>query len=218
MSTVFQTISMPGALHIDSQRLVLQFAEAMAEKLKAAQDKYGYSNGWTQPDWMDACRADLMLHIAKGDPRDVAIYAAFLWHHKQPTIVKHPDLEPHECWSSNNEEFRHSSLGDVLDDLSGECELEAGMVVYVATAEPPTFSSLVDADRVIEDIGERAYDYADEYADGYPEVTPTEKLELQHLIEAWLSRVANPRFWIVEDSKPYTLTEQDIADYKGKAA
>jgi hypothetical protein len=75
-------------LHQDTQTLVRRFAAALAEKLAAAEQKYGYSNGWARNDWMDECRAHLRQHIEKGDPRDVAAYCAFLWHHGESTASR----------------------------------------------------------------------------------------------------------------------------------
>ena len=40
-------------LHPETILLVRRFAYALAEKLLAAQVKYGYSDGWKQSDWMD---------------------------------------------------------------------------------------------------------------------------------------------------------------------
>jgi len=74
-----------NALHPDTAKLVRRFARALANKLLAAQRKYGYSNNWLRDDWMDECRAELRRHIEKGDPRDVAAYCAFLWHHGAST-------------------------------------------------------------------------------------------------------------------------------------
>ena len=81
-------MKMPEGLHPDTKKLVLEFAYALAKKLASAERKYGYSNTWKDKDWMDECRAKLLDHIKKGDPRDVAAYCAFLWHHGQPTAVK----------------------------------------------------------------------------------------------------------------------------------
>jgi len=70
-------------------KLVLDFAKAMADKLAAAEAKYGYGDSWATPDaedWPDPlCYERLMDHLAKGDPRDVANYCAFLWFHKLGT-------------------------------------------------------------------------------------------------------------------------------------
>ncbi|KGX96474.1 hypothetical protein Y023_5062 [Burkholderia pseudomallei A79D] len=62
-----------------------RFTRALANKLLAAQRKYGYSDNWMRDGWADECRAELMRHIQKGDPRDVAAYCAFLWHHNEST-------------------------------------------------------------------------------------------------------------------------------------
>jgi len=83
-----------AALHPATVNLVVRFARALSKKLAAAETKYGYSDGWLSPDWMDECRAKLMEHIAKGDPRDVAAYCAFLWHHGASTVTSQPSQAP----------------------------------------------------------------------------------------------------------------------------
>jgi len=75
----------PPELHPNSAALVKAFATALARKLAEAEQKYGYSDGWASPDWMDECRRQLRLHVDKGDPRDVAAYCAFLWYHGERT-------------------------------------------------------------------------------------------------------------------------------------
>jgi hypothetical protein len=74
-------------LHPLTADLVARFARALSEKLADAEEKYGYGDGWLSPGWMDECRANLMEHVAKGDPRDVAAYCAFLWHHGERTAL-----------------------------------------------------------------------------------------------------------------------------------
>ncbi|WP_156927817.1 hypothetical protein [Bradyrhizobium sp. Tv2a-2] len=61
--------------------LVSRFSAALLEKLRAAEKKYGWKNGWKRPNWEADCQRQLLEHVAKGDPRDVAAYAAFCWHH-----------------------------------------------------------------------------------------------------------------------------------------
>lgn len=77
--------NVPANLHPDTANLVGRFAEALAFKLTAAQEKHGYTNNWMRPDWMNICRTHLLQHLEKGDPRDVAAYCAFLWHHGEST-------------------------------------------------------------------------------------------------------------------------------------
>jgi hypothetical protein len=84
------TTQAPCDLHPATADLVRRFSVALAEKLAAAEKKYGYSDGWCDPDWMDECRAKLLEHVSKGDPRDVAAYCAFLWHHGESTTATAP--------------------------------------------------------------------------------------------------------------------------------
>ncbi len=72
---------MPLGLHADTQKLVTDFCTALAEKLYKAQLKYGYDTDWKQDGWSNQCQAHFHQHIAKGDPRDVAAYCAFMWWH-----------------------------------------------------------------------------------------------------------------------------------------
>ena len=76
-----QSPIMPLGLHPDTQTLVTYFCTALAEKLYKAQLKYGYDTDWKQDGWPSQCQAHFHQHIAKGDPRDVAAYCAFMWWH-----------------------------------------------------------------------------------------------------------------------------------------
>lgn len=66
--------------------LVARFATALREKLRASEAKYGHNSGWMRDDWKADCQRGLNEHLTKGDPRDVAAFCAFLWHHGWPTI------------------------------------------------------------------------------------------------------------------------------------
>lgn len=94
VSNIFpRAVAMPRELHPATKKLVLDFASAMADKLMGAQEKYGFNNEWTDSVWQDECRAHLYEHLAKGDPRDVANYCAFMWHHGWSTS-KQPGDQP----------------------------------------------------------------------------------------------------------------------------
>lgn len=79
--TAPQAPVMPFGLHPDTQKLVTDFCTALADKLYKAQLKYGYDTDWKQDGWPSQCQAHFHQHIAKGDPRDVAAYCAFMWWH-----------------------------------------------------------------------------------------------------------------------------------------
>ena len=107
-----EVFAVPEWLHPRTADLVARFAAALADKLAEAERKYGYTDGWADAAWIDECRAQLVHHVAKGDPRDVAAYCAFLWHHGQSTAAgADRDEEKQSAWR----EFE----GDYLTDGNG---------------------------------------------------------------------------------------------------
>jgi hypothetical protein len=100
-------IEIPKDLCSESKELIISFAEAMASKMREAEVKYNYSNEWTHNDWMDQCRLDMLGHILKGDPRDVAIYCAFLWYHKESTFKDVIKVTHQETPAEEIEESKH---------------------------------------------------------------------------------------------------------------
>lgn len=80
----------PSGLHPDTQKLVTEFCTALAEKLYKAQLKYGHSDNWSYANWEVECQTAFHEHIAKGDPRDVAAYCAFMWYHGWKTEAAQP--------------------------------------------------------------------------------------------------------------------------------
>lgn len=74
-------ITLPDELHKDTAALVVRFAQALAVKLRKAEVKHGYSTDWQRDDWEEKCHEDMLEHLQKGDPLDVAAYCAFMWFH-----------------------------------------------------------------------------------------------------------------------------------------
>ncbi|RJF81670.1 hypothetical protein D3877_16235 [Azospirillum cavernae] len=73
--------TIPEGLHHNTATLVRDFAEAMAKKLRASEIKYGWTANWMRRDWRAELAVELLRHVHKGDPIDVAAYAAFAWFH-----------------------------------------------------------------------------------------------------------------------------------------
>jgi len=120
-------IKVSDELHPDTAKLVRRFARALANKLLAAQRKYGYGASWTADDWQDKCRADLMNHIAKGDPRDVAAYCAFMWHHDwstaaPPTAAQGATLTDEQII----ERCKAAGIKWIPPELPDDCDYEMG--------------------------------------------------------------------------------------------
>ena len=85
------SVTIPDGLLPETADLVVRFASALADKMYKAQVKYGYDKAeWRRDDWKEICQRSLLEHLAKGDPRDVANYCAFAWHHGWPTMQAAP--------------------------------------------------------------------------------------------------------------------------------
>jgi hypothetical protein len=130
--------NMPPELHEATKDLVRRFAEAMAEKFHKAEQKYGYSDGWLDPTWMDECRQKLIEHLAKGDPRDVANYCAFLWHHGESTAasgllsekVEQEAVEPVATILPSDPYDERDGLWLSLEDRKRLSQLPAGTKIF----------------------------------------------------------------------------------------
>lgn len=95
--------SLTPELNPDTQKLVADFAQALAEKLYKAQLKYGYSANWKNGDWQAGCLKHFHQHIGKGDPRDVAAYCAFMWFHGWSTELPAPSIPEPLAWIYEDE-------------------------------------------------------------------------------------------------------------------
>ena len=73
------SIGVAEVLHPATDELIDKFAQALKDKALAAQKKHGYADGWLTDDWYVELGRQFHIHVNKGDPRDVAIYAAFAW-------------------------------------------------------------------------------------------------------------------------------------------
>lgn len=77
--------------------LVAEFAQALLEKLDAvhgSRDLPADYHPWMASDWVDEVRAQVRLHVQKGDPRDVAVYCAFAWHHGWSLVQEPQESAP----------------------------------------------------------------------------------------------------------------------------
>ena len=142
------------ALHPKTADLVQRFSAALAEKLAAAEKKYGYSDGWASPDWLDECRQKLLEHVTKGDPRDVAAYCAFLWHHGASTAApaatpqadSQPALTP-ETASAMVEgmDMNDRVLAAIDAEIKADSVLEdAALLDWLALAGPTSICVVID--------------------------------------------------------------------------
>lgn len=96
-----------------------------------------------------------------------------------------------ERWSGDLCDTRTQAITAGLDAYSGE----AFAIGECDEHEPGAF--MPDADEIIELIGERAHDNCGECAEGYPDIGPAARVELQALLDAWAKQHCVPQFWSV---------------------
>lgn len=158
------TFLMPAQLHPATATLVSHFAGALAAKLAKAERKYGYSDGWASPDWMDECRTKLLEHVAKGDPRDVAAYCAFLWHHGERTALT-ATSQPAAAHGEDSlrkalEEIRDYE-GDPNTPVKNSVKKSAiARAALAAAPQPQTFKSASESCKSDPAHGDGEVDYA----------------------------------------------------------
>jgi hypothetical protein len=80
----------------EEAKLVQRFAAALLAKLRASEAKYGWQRAWMKEDWREELSPLLLKHVGKGDPVDVAAYAAFAWHHGWTLTLPARDCDPPE--------------------------------------------------------------------------------------------------------------------------
>jgi len=110
-------------------------------------------------------------------------------------------------WSRNNEDFTCDELDELLD---GHDDLTVGDVVFYGTVVPIQTSDQCDAGDMIDMIGNRAYEQAGEYADGYPYIEANAKAELDSLLAGWIEKHAKPTFYLVESTRECVITAADM--------
>lgn len=157
------SFDVPNDLHPETAELVRRFATALAAKLKRAQDKYGYSDGWASPDWRAECAMQLRAHVEKGDPIDVAAYCAFQHHHGWGTLdagYQLPAYPPADAdtsvWYRQRVRLRFQYLEAIRDievevsgGLAGMAAIEAALSeVYTAVVAGPLEFTYPNGDTV----------------------------------------------------------------------
>lgn len=123
-----EPVAWPTNLNPRTLDLVQRFALALAKKLRLAEEKYGHTDGWSRDDWEAECRDHLYQHLEKGDPRDVAAYCAFMWHHGWITYRPANTAPP----ASDNEKIKRTVR--LLDQFDRDATIGTGISTTLRSA------------------------------------------------------------------------------------
>ncbi|EBV0539183.1 hypothetical protein DNL98_17945 [Salmonella enterica subsp. enterica serovar Glostrup] len=140
-------VAMPEDLHHDTRQLVMDTANAMAEKLYRAQEKYGYTNGWRVPVegeetgdgrnflTREECLKALFHHLEKGDPVDCINYLAFMYANGWGTEL------PAQSKKRKTNNKKTSTMEGEINELS------AAIALFFHKFDPEEFSPENSGDR-----------------------------------------------------------------------
>lgn len=115
-------------------------------------------------------------------------------------------------YSRDDEEFKHETLGDLIDAE----DLEVGETYYTAEFNPVKPSDIVgigNIDSLIEDFSETLNDLCGESADGvFLDVSMMERADLRICLEDWVKRrIGSYKLWTISGkSTEHVITEDDV--------
>jgi len=117
------------------------------------------------------------------------------------------------CYSTNEENFNHESMGELLDYLDGETDDKLGATYWRGEKRPLTHAECIDVDSFLELCDERAYEEIGEVYDNcFTDVDDAAKKELETLITEWAKKNVNIRYWKIRNVQELKITREDLED------
>lgn len=117
-------------------------------------------------------------------------------------------------WSKDEDIWDNApeSKSEVLQDVYDSCEevLQVGTIIYYGYRVQPS-RVFIDADEVIEMIGNAACDNGGDWAWDYPDVSVEQKKELQDFLVKWQEQFT-PEWYEVKNVQEYVVTEEDLKE------
>lgn len=123
----------------------------------------------------------------------------------------------HKCYSRDDETYRFRTLGELLDDMACNDELEVGATYYEADCEPVK-PALFDyrIESLLEELDDDLFEEVGEVADcDFSSVSDEAKEELCALMRAWIEKHVNvANYWrITGKPRECVVTAEDVAGY-----
>jgi hypothetical protein len=117
-------------------------------------------------------------------------------------------------WSKDEDIWDHApeDKSEVLQEIYDSCEegLQVGTIIYYGHRVQPN-RVFIDADEVIEMIGNAACDNGGDWAWDYPDVSAEQKKELQDFLVKWQEQFT-PEWYEVKNVQEYVVTEEDLKE------
>lgn len=120
--------------------------------------------------------------------------------------------QPEYCYSTDEEIYRHESLGDLIDEIQcNTTDKPIGATYWRGEKKELTHAACIHVDNFLEMCDERAYEEIGEIYDNcFTDVGDDAKNELGDLIIAWAKKHVNIRYWKVINSQELKITAEDL--------
>ncbi len=121
-------------------------------------------------------------------------------------------------WSKDEDNWDYSleDIWEVFQEIEDNYDegLQAGQIIYYGEKISPS-KIFVDANDVIEMIGNQAADNGGEWAYDYPDVPDEQKKQLQDFLVQWQKQFT-PNWYEVKNVKEYTITHADVDGFSNQ--
>ncbi len=104
-----------------------------------------------------------------------------------------------EIWGWSEDQEHYHSHCDTKEDAIAEGRTSCDGDFYVGMGEHPSQLQFApDVERIVEDMGEAAYEECGDAAEDWPEVTDSAKGKLRTMIELWMIEHVPCTFYMIE--------------------
>jgi hypothetical protein len=114
------------------------------------------------------------------------------------------------CYSTDEENFQHESMGDLLDYLNVETEDKIGATYWKGEKVELSHEDCIDVDSFLEMCDEYAYEELGNYDNCFTDVDDADKAELKALIIEWSKKHVVMRYWKVRNVQELKITAEDL--------
>jgi hypothetical protein len=112
-----------------------------------------------------------------------------------------------KCYSKNGEDYRLDDISEFIENN----ELVLGDTIYIADAEYPLPSNFFDAETVIDQAKDAAYDDGGDYAEDFLENISTDAIaELNSFLHEWANKYAKVTWFIAQNVVERKITQEDL--------
>ena len=119
-----------------------------------------------------------------------------------------------KAYSTNGEEYQHTDISEVLQEMADDGRLFLGAVYYEMDCEQVGMERYMRAGLILERAGEMIWDEVGDSADDAFVVSREAEAELDALLKAWADKHITTRYWrCIGKRRELFVTAEDVAEY-----